>query len=240
MVSLRAHLGRSLTGPHRLLRLAPVLALAAWAFAQPAPAADTNAILTAWFAAQTNLQTWSASFIQTRSLKTLVQPLTSTGRVSVAFPDRFRWELGDPPQTIALRRSEELLVIYPRLKRVERYPLDASQTGPWRDAAAMLEAGFPRSRADLESRFRLLSVTETNAVSQITLQPKSAMARKLMPELRVTLKTQPFSVIATEMQFADGSRMRNDFTNEVFNPKLDPVLFDFKPGADFTVVHPTR
>ena len=101
MVSLRAHLGRSLTGPHRLLRLTPALALAAWAFAQPAPAADTNAMLTAWFAAQTNLQTWSASFIQTRSLKTLVQPLTSTGRVSVASPDRFRWELGDPPQTIA-------------------------------------------------------------------------------------------------------------------------------------------
>jgi outer membrane lipoprotein-sorting protein len=220
--------------------LAPALALAAWGFAQPAPAADTNAILTAWFAAQTNLQTWSASFIQTRSLKTLVQPLTSTGRVSVAFPDRFRWELGNPPQTIALRRSEELLVIYPRLKRVERYPLDAGQTGPWRDAAAMLEAGFPRSRADLEARFRLLTVTETNAVCQITLQPKSAMARRLMPELRVTLKTQPFSVLATEMQFADGSRMRNDFTHELFNPELDAALFDFKSGADFTVVHPAR
>lgn len=240
MVSLHAHLARSLSliAPWRGFRLA--LALSVGVVAQPASSADTNAILTAWFAAQTNLQTWSAGFIQTRSLKTLVQPLTSTGRVNVAFPDRFRWELGDPPQTIALRRNEELLVIYPRLKRLEKYPLDAKQTGPWRDAAAMLEAGFPRSRADLESRFRLLSVTESNAVCQITLQPKNSMARKLMPELRVSLKTQPFSVIATEMQFADGSRMRNDFTHEIFNPKLDPALFDFKPGADFTIVQPVR
>jgi len=33
-----------------------------------------------WFAAQTNLQSWSADFTQTRSLKVLSQPLVANGK----------------------------------------------------------------------------------------------------------------------------------------------------------------
>jgi outer membrane lipoprotein-sorting protein len=69
-----------------------------------------------WFAAQTNLQSWAADFTQTRSLKVLAQPLVSTGKVWVA-PSRFRWELGQPAQTIALRQPDQMFIIYPRLKR---------------------------------------------------------------------------------------------------------------------------
>src|SRR5580765_5703542 len=97
-----------------------------------------------WLDAQTNISTWSADFIQTRTLKSLAQPLTATGHVWFAAPNRFRWELGSPAQTVAVRSTKELLIIYPRLKRVERYPLAGEQTGPWREALSLLEAGFPR------------------------------------------------------------------------------------------------
>src|SRR5258706_3768330 len=100
----------------------------------PVHAADTNAVLNGWLAAQTNLQTWSADFTQTRMLKTLTQPLVATGHIWFAAPNRFRWELGSPAQTIALREAGQMWVIYPRLKRAERYPLDAKTPGEWRDA----------------------------------------------------------------------------------------------------------
>src|SRR5207247_8789439 len=103
--------------------------------------------LSSWLTAQTNIQSWSADFVQTRTFKSLTQPLTATGHVWFAEPNRFRWELGHPPQTIAVRATTEMLVIYPRLKRVERYPLSGGQTGEWRDALALLETGFPRSEA---------------------------------------------------------------------------------------------
>src|SRR5437870_3147210 len=117
-------------------------------------AADTNAVLYAWFAAQTNLHTWTADFTQTRTLRTLTQPLVATGHVWFATPNRFRWELGSPAQTIALRHADEMFVIYPMLKRAERYPLTGHESGQWRDMLSLLEAGFPHSRADLDSRFR--------------------------------------------------------------------------------------
>jgi hypothetical protein len=133
-----------------------------------------------------------------------------------------------------------LLIIYPRLKRMEKYPLRGAEPGPWRDALALLEASFPRSRAELESHFRVLSVIETNAAVQVTLQPRSATARKFMAEIQVNLSTDGFFPLATELRFSDGSRMRNDFTNGVLNAPLSPEQFDAKLDPGFSVVEPLR
>src|SRR5262245_17564050 len=101
-------------------------------------ASDADTALAQWLNAQTNIQTWSAEVIQTRALKSLTMPLMATGHVWFAAPNRFRWELGNPPQTIAVRQPDQMLVIYPKLKRAEKYPLDGEHTGQWRDTLALL------------------------------------------------------------------------------------------------------
>ena len=121
--------------------------------AKPDTSESPSSTLVQWLAAQTNLQTWSADVTQVRSLKTLAQPLTARGQVWFAAPNRFRWELREPSPTIAVRQPEQLLVIYPKLKRAERFPLQGPQAGPWKETMALLEAGFPRSQAQLQSRF---------------------------------------------------------------------------------------
>src|SRR5712664_2341928 len=52
---------------------------------------DANAMLQSWLNAQTNIHTWSADFVQTRTLKALTQPLTESGHVWFGAPNRFRW-----------------------------------------------------------------------------------------------------------------------------------------------------
>lgn len=207
-----------------------------WCFSSPA--ADTNAVLNAWFASQTNLQAWSADFTQTRKLKTLTQPLVVSGRIAFAVPNQFRWELGQPARTIAVRHAEEMFVIYPLLRRAERYPMGAQTPGEWRELLALLDAGFPRDRAAFNSRFRLLALTETNGSWLLTLQPVSNFARKLMKEIRVGLATNDFSLTSNELIFADGSSMRNDFTNAVLNPKLDAALFQWQPEPGYKITEP--
>jgi outer membrane lipoprotein-sorting protein len=203
-------------------------------------AAELSPAVTAWLAAQPKIQTWSADFVQTRTLKSLTQPLAATGRVWFATPDRFRWELGSPPQTIAVRASTELLIFYPRLKRVERFPLTGNQTGPWRDALALLEAGFPRSAAELQSQFTLLSQDTTNQTGEVILEPKSTSARRMIPEIRIDFDTQQHSLLATQLKFADGSTMRNDFQQAVLNPKIDPALFEPPIPTDYKIVNPAQ
>jgi len=205
-----------------------------------APAADTNSLLASWLAKQPDIQTWSADFIQTRALKSLTQPLTATGHVWFAAPNRFRWELGKPARTIAVRAADEMLVIYPMLKRVERFPLTGNATGQWRDALALLETGFPRSQAELESRFNILSQNVSNQTCEILLQPKSASARQMMPQLKIAFDTKDFSLKATELQFADGSTMRNDFIQPVLNPQITPEMFSPKIEPDYKVVEPLK
>ena len=97
---------------------------------------------------------------------------------------------------------------------------------------------FPRDRADLESRFHILSLTETNGSWQLGLQPTSSFARRMMSEIRIGLATNDFSLTSTELVIVDGSRMRNDFTNSVLNPALEDTVFEWKPGADFKVTEP--
>ena len=149
-----------------------------------AGAADQSPLLDRWFSAQTNLHTFSADLVQTRTLKVFSQPLVAAGKAWVAVPDHFRWELGSPPQTIALRQPDTLFIIYPKLKRAEKYPLGGSQPGPWRDALALLEASFPRSRADLETHFRILSVTPTNANWRTTKNSTPVLRRATSPVRR--------------------------------------------------------
>jgi len=204
------------------------------------PAAEADPLLLNWLNAQTNFQTWSADFTQTRALKALAQPLTAKGHVWFAAPNQFRWELGSPAQTIAVRQPEQMLIIYPRLKRAERYPLTAGAAGPWKDALALFEAGFPRSQTDLESRFKILSFVRTNDVCAVTLQPKAAAARRMMPQIQIAFATNDFSLRATELTFGDGSTLRNDFANAEQNPRLDETVFAPKLDADLKIVEPLK
>lgn len=238
MVSIRTHLARdraSFARKQIKLWLAALLLVAGWS----TPAAEHDALFEQWFTAQTNLQSWSADFTQTRSLKVLTQPLVATGKVWVA-PNRFRWELGLPAQTIALRQPEQLLIIYPRLKRAEKYSLTGVPPGPLKDALGLLDATLPRDRAAMEERFRLLSATETNSTLQMSLEPRSASARKFISGIIIGFRTNDFSIALTEMKFADGSILRNDFTNAILNQPIDPALFEPKLPADLTIVEPLR
>jgi len=203
-------------------------------------AADSDPMFDRWFAAQTNILSWTADFTQTRALKVLTQPLVATGKVWVQVPGLFRWELGQPPQTIALRQPDQLLLIYPRLKRAEKYSLTDVPPGPLKDALALLDASFPRDRANMESRFRLLSAAETNSMLQVTLEPKSSAARKFINEIMIAFRTNDFAIAVTAMKFSDGSSLRNDFTNTVINPSIPPETFTPKLASDITIVEPLR
>ena len=214
------------------------LVLGTWSFSSRA--VDTNSPLSSWIAAQANIHTWSADVVQTRTLKSLAQPLTAQGHVWFSAPSRFHWELGNPPQTIAVRGSEEMLVIYPRLKRAERYPLAGEQAGQWRDLMKLTEAGFPRSEAEMKSQYNILSQHVNGDICELALEPKSATARKMMPQIKICFSIRDFSLTSTELQFADGSTMRNDFKNQQLNPKVDEALFAPKLSSDYKIAEPFK
>lgn len=215
-----------------------IFALAPGSLLPPLRAAESDRFLDGWFAAQAGLKSWSAEFTQTRSLKALKEPLKAPGRLWFAAPDRFRWELGVPAQTIAVRTADELMVVYPRLKRAERYSLRGDTGEAWRGALALLDAGFATNRAALEARFQVASQTPVADGMQIVLKPLGSSARRFMTEVRLVIDREGIEMLANEMRFADGSALRNDFTNTVRNPALPDTLFHYQIPGDFKVVEP--
>jgi outer membrane lipoprotein-sorting protein len=188
--------------------------------------------LSDWLSWQTNLLTWSANVRQIRTLKSLAQPVTTTGQVWFCAPNLFRWELGNPPRTIAIRDPDRLTLLYPVLERAEIYRLTEDTQGPWRDSLALLEAGFPRDRATLDSRFQILEL-RTNAPNlEIALQPKSRAARRWMRRIEITVDLRNHVLLATDLTFADGSRLRNEFMDAAINPSIPADRFrpEIPPG----------
>ena len=199
-------------------------------------AASLDPLVQKWLGKQTELQTWTADVTQTRHLQSLTQPLISQGKVWFSAPNQFRWQIGQPPATIALRDPTSLVILYPRLKRAERYRLD--QTNPLQDTLALLDAGFPRNEQDLIGRFNVLEQNKKPASFELVLQPKAPAARRLLPQLRVIFSPENLSLLATELQFTDGSTMRNEFSAVQLNPELDSGLFETNIPTDYQTVEP--
>jgi outer membrane lipoprotein-sorting protein len=197
-------------------------------------------LLNQWLAAQTNIQTWTADFVQTRHLKALVQPLHAEGHLWYTAPSDFRWELGKPVQTVAARHGDELLLVYPNLKRAERYSFGGKQPGQLKDMLSLLEAGFPRSREQIEERFNLKLGVATNGCESMVLEPKTSATRKLLPQITVVIETNHFHLQATELQFADGSILRNDFTTSQVNIPIPSEIYQPALGPEFKITEPLK
>jgi outer membrane lipoprotein-sorting protein len=193
-----------------------------------------------WLTRQATVRTWSAELRQTRRLKSLAEPLATPGRVWFKAPNLFRWELGDPVRTIAIREPDRLVLLYPRLKRAEIYPLTGEERGPWRSSLALLEVGFPRDRGQLESQFVVVSESAREGTVELALEPKEAGARRWITRVEVTFDAAQLGLLATELHFTDGSTLRNEFTDTVINPPLEDDRLRADIPADFTVVLPTQ
>lgn len=187
-------------------------------------------LLDEWLTRQAAVQTWTAEVVQTRHLASLTRPLRAEGRVWFASPDRFRWQLGDPPHTIAIRKREALLVIYPKLARAERFPLDGEIDEGWRQALSLLEIGFPRDAGEFRERYELVGAVEEDGRLALALRPRSARARRLVREVRFEIDGRDRLLRATELVFPDGSRMRNDF----HAPALEVEVPDERFEEDLT------
>jgi outer membrane lipoprotein-sorting protein len=201
---------------------------------------SSREFLTTWMGKQAEIETWSADVVQTRNLKSLVRPLKSTGQVWFHQPNRFRWQLGDPPRTIAVRRDDELLIIYPKLKQIERFATGKDIDPAWKQVLALLEVGFPSDVDTFFARYELVATTRFKKSWKFELRPAAEVARKLLDRVTVQISTRDYSLLATELVFPDGSTMKNQFIHRRLNPDLDEALFDFEIEEGYTVVDPLQ
>jgi len=217
-----------------------LLTLALCCLAVVAHAESENTPLRAWLEHQAAIKTWQAEVTQIRHIKNLAQPLKNEGKLWFIQPNQFRWQLGEPARTLAIRDGKQLLIVYPRLKQAERFPFDDVKDPAMKQALLLLEVGFPSNAETFFSRYELLSEQtaldeQEKPYHQFELQPRATGARKLLEKLVLEVTDESQELRATQLFFTDGSSMRNEFYKQQYNQKFDPsILSEDLTGYDIS------
>lgn len=180
-----------------------------------------------WIAGQESVRTVQADFVQTRTYRALRDPLAAKGRLWFGAPGNLRWEIGDPPKMIYLRKGDSALVIQPARRRAERVPVAAK---PGANPRAFAAPSFPLAKdfASFNEQFEVLSVTTApGGHCHFEMQPRDVQAQKFVTAIKIDFETSGGQLTAFEIALRDGSSMRQEFTNIRVNQKLPSTAFDY-------------
>jgi outer membrane lipoprotein carrier protein len=183
-----------------------------------------------WMARQDEFHSVQADFIQTRSLRALRSPVAIHGRLWFVSPDLLRWELGDPPKTIVLRKGATYFLIQMAKKKVERSPAGGLGKKAGMQGFAMMSFPLAKDYDDFNRQFEVLAVSTMENRCHLEIAPRDVQARKFLEAIKIDFDTVTARLLVFEMTFRDGSSMRNEFSNVKMNQKIDRHVFDF----DFT------
>lgn len=197
--------------------LCVVLSFTLISFAPCSGAEDGKRELDEWLKAQTAILSWSADVTQIRKLASIKRTLSAPGKIWFVAPNRFRWQLGQPAKTLAIRNDQQLLILYPRLKRAERYSFSGVDDPAMRQALLLLEVGFPSDSQKFYAQYDFLNAQISDELRRFELQPRDPQARQLINTLRLEVRRSDGRLAATELTFPDGSTMRNEFSAHQIN-----------------------
>lgn len=206
-----------------------LICLAGSAVAQETAGVDV-APLKKWIAQQAELKTVSADFTQTRRLRVLKDPVERRGKLWVNGPTLFRWELGEPPGTIVLRRGKQAFLISVRAKKAKLFDPEAlAEREGMRAMRDLPTMDFPMAVTfeEFMKRFDVFAVKVEGTRCDADILPKDAQAQKFLKRIRISFDINTGVLLGFEVATRDGSELRNDFSNVRLNEKIDRSVFDF-------------
>lgn len=183
-------------------------------------APDTTALY-AWLKRQPSIRSLDASFSQERTMKSLKQPLVTPGRLMFERPDHMRWELGNPPQTIALSDGQTLTLVDVAEKTARQMAADSPRA---RQFSLIAGRAFQNVEG-FEASFEVVEQRVVAGFHQYTLKPKDAKLRADVPWVFLDIEPESNELRVLDFQLSDRSRVRTLFAKIVINPRLSPGMF---------------
>lgn len=200
------------------------------------PASDLRARLAQVDARAAAIEDLTATFEQRKHTALLREPMVSSGTVRVRA-GRVLWETRKPrPSTLAIE-EERAIVLYPRQKAAEIYPLRAEMR--------LLGASPLPSFARLREAFEITGADAADLVERpdadwigLALAPKPGPMRDHIERVRALLDPETPAVVALEITDADGDRTVIRFTEVRTNTGLEEADVTLKLGEDIEVSYP--
>lgn len=182
--------------------------------------ADT-APLDAWLKRQSSIESIDTAFVQERKLPALKQPTTTPGRMSFVRPDKIRWQLGEPAETLAISDGKTLTLIDVAANTTRQAPLDSPEAARF----SLLSGRAFQSPESFQQSFEVVESRVTGGIHQYTLKAKDRRIRSQIPWLFIDIDPAKNELRSLELELRDKSRIRTIFTDPRFNKRLPDHLF---------------
>jgi outer membrane lipoprotein-sorting protein len=163
------------------------------------------------------------SFLQTRRLPTIKREQTQPGELWYAAPDQFRWQLGEPPQIIALRQGEQALVLQPQKKRGQRLDAATGQRGT--EYLMMMRHPLAADRTEFLQKFELKSLQTRDGKLLLDLLPRDTGARQHLRSMQLNVDPPSGILERMELHFRDGASLITQTTKVIVNGGTVPGVF---------------
>lgn len=177
--------------------------------------------LAAWLKRQTEITTLDTAFTQERKLPALKEPVTTPGRLCFSKPDKVRWQIGNPFETLVVADGKTLTLIDAAAKTARRTSVDSPQAARF----SLLSGKAFGSPEMFYQTFEVVESRVTSGIHQYTLKAKDRRVRAQIPWIFIDIDPAKNELRALEMELQDKSRIRTVFANPKFNTKFDDSLF---------------
>lgn len=186
-----------------------------------ASARANDAVLDAWLKRQPSITSLEADFTQERKLPALKNPVSTPGKLAFSKPDKVRWQLGEPAETIAVSDGHKLTLIDTAQKTARSTPVDSPQAARF----SMLTGKAFQSPEAFRSAFDIIETRVDSGIHQYTLKAKDRRIRSQIPWIFLNIDPKSNELRALEMELQDKSRIRSVFRNVRMNTKPSDSLF---------------
>ena len=197
--------------------------------------------LKTWLSSQRGIHSISADFTQIRAFKTLKSPLTIKGHVWLESPDRFRWQLGEPPKTIIIGNRGETMILHPSKHLAEKRQLSTpgSASQPQGDPFGMMGFSGGHSFEEFQKQMRVLALRRVGSRCHLEMLPRDPQAMRALSSINLDFDTATGEWRSFEIVTKEGSSILTEFTHVELNSKLPPELFKYDLSG-FTLEDETK
>jgi len=180
-----------------------------------------------WIAQQKKNRTVQVEFTQTRSLPTLKRPQTHDGKLWFQAPDHFRWQIGDPPELIVLKRAQEVHAISPGKQKANTIDASPSAQGRASEFSMMLRYPIAESVEAFRAQFEVLEMADTPKTLTLTLRPRDPQARKWVTQMTFQVERTHGIIERMDLELKNGARLATHVKAASLNSVIAPALFQY-------------
>lgn len=178
-------------------------------------------VIQSWLGTNANADTLRIDFTQTRTMKSLKMPIRQNGVLWLDYrTGQFRWQTGDPPQTVVTKQGPNLIIARIPGKKFEVRPT-GSGASPGMGALA---TGFPRSLDEFQRKYHVVDMVKQENIFRIKTKPLGAAGRGI-GNFTFVIESDRYRLLGIEIDLEDGSSLNTVFDAVALNAPVNTALF---------------